>query len=783
MMHKTFLAFVFQLVLCAGLAAQQQYYSVKFPDDRTVIGCGAMPDTSDMPIIDAWGNCNFSVGVSVKDQVFNLNATGGCKKILRTWKLIWWCDYNPNWPAPNSVPNPADTDIGPTVIGDNINHGYLQYTQVIKVIDNVPPVFLNCPDAPVLFCDYTNNDPNQYGNRCEGPINLHVQVTDVCSKTDIGLTYRLYLDLDGNGSMETFRTSSAPDAWPIETTISGDTVTGKIKVPVGVGLPYGRHKVEWIASDGCGNQAICKYDFDVKDCKAPTIVCLNGLSVNIMPTGMITIWATDFIQYLSDNCTPNDLIKVGIRKAGTGSGFPDFVTSVTFDCNELGQQFVEVWAIDANGNADFCLTYINVQDHFGACVPNGPVSGNILTENQLALAGAKVQLKSNLPSIPQQVLGTTNAQGKFEFPAAPGTCNYSIIPQLDTLPLLGVNTLDLLLSDWHISGQQALTSPYKIIAADANRDGLVDATDLDALGNLILGTSNTFPNNAAWRFVPTGYTFPVPQAPLSNVFPEKISTTCPAPSGQNHHFVAIKTGDVDGSVVPTFTGNADDRAGEGEVATFYMPNQRYVTGEYVTATLYTPDLSTMLGFQFTLNIDPARLELVAVNSELNQRMATYTGQNRVTASWYTRPGEDAGERPVFTFVFKALQNSSLKQAIQFSSSITKAEAYNPGRQLMGVDIRFDKSAPSINFARLMPVSPNPTSETAIKAAFYLPESGAVTLSLSDMNGSAVSEQSGYYEAGWHQVDMSATGRTTGMYFLRLQSPFGSETQRVMIQRP
>jgi hypothetical protein len=199
--------------------------------------------------------------------------------------------------------------------------------------------------------------------------------------------------------------------------------------------------------------------------------------------------------------------------------------------------------------------------------------------------------------------------------------------------------------------------------------------------------------------------------------------------------------------------------------------------------LYTPDLSMMLGFQFTLNIDPARLELVSVNSELNQRMATYTGQNRVTASWYTRPGEDSGERPVLTFVFKALQNSSLKQAIRFNSSITKAEAYNPGRQLMGVDIRFDKAVPSVNFARLMPVSPNPTSETAIKAAFYLPESGAVTLSLSDLNGSAVSELSGYYEAGWHQVDMSATGRTTGMYFLRLQSPFGSETQRVMIQRP
>ena len=208
-MLKTILAFAVQVLLCANSSAQQQYYSVKFPDDRTVIGCGASADTSDYPIIQNIGNCSFNVGISVKDQVFNLNATGGCKKILRTWKLIWWCDYNPNWPAPTYIANPGNTDIGPTIIGDSNNHGYLEYVQIIKIIDNGAPIFLNCPDTPILFCDNTNNDPAQYGSRCEGPVNLNVKVTDLCSKSDITITYRLYLDLDGDGTMETFRTSSA----------------------------------------------------------------------------------------------------------------------------------------------------------------------------------------------------------------------------------------------------------------------------------------------------------------------------------------------------------------------------------------------------------------------------------------------------------------------------------------------------------------------------------------------------------------------------------------------
>jgi hypothetical protein len=37
-------------------------------------------------------------------------------------------------------------------------------------------------------------------------------------------------------------------------------------------------------------RTICEYTFVVKDCKKPTVVCINGLSVNIMPTKMITLW-------------------------------------------------------------------------------------------------------------------------------------------------------------------------------------------------------------------------------------------------------------------------------------------------------------------------------------------------------------------------------------------------------------------------------------------------------------------------------------------------------------
>lgn len=772
------LALVLQISWLTALTAQQNYYSVKFPDDRAIISCGGTADTI-WPEITYYGNCSFNVGISVKDQVFNLNNTGGCKKILRTWKLLWWCDYNPNWPGPTYIDNPGNTDIGPTVMGNSINHGYLQYTQVIKIIDNVPPVYLNCPTSPVLFCDYTNNDPAQYGTRCEGQVNLKMKVTDLCSKSDLIVTYRLYLDLDGNGSMETFRSSSAPGAWPIEKTIVNDTVSAKIVLPTGVGLPYGKHKIEWITNDRCGNEALCKYEFEVRDCKPPTVVCMNGLSINIMQTGMITLWDTDFLQYTSDNCTPTAQIKIGIRKAGTGTGFPTDSHSVTFDCNEIGKQFVEIWAVDAYGNADYCTTFVIVQDNIGACTPPGPVSGNVATDQQQAVSGAKILLKSNLVAIPNHSNGTSDAQGNFAFAGAPGTCNYSIIPSLDTLPILGVNTLDVLLTELHISGQAPLANPYRIIAADVNHDGLVNAADLDAMNNLIVGTANTFPNNKAWRFVPSNFVFPNPAQPLAASFPEKISTTCPVNTGLSKNFTAIKTGDVDGSALTSSRG-------EDWVA-FYAEKQRYYAGDLVEVAIMVPEMSNLAGFQFTLEADPSYLALQSVSpGTISTRLGISLDQNRVAASWYST-SPLAGEQIVLVLKFTALQAGTLTQVLQMNSAIAQSEAYNQSLKSALAVLQFNQAGERTETllssdklsAQLFPISPNPTAGP-VMAAFSLPEAGHATLVLSDLNGRVVATQNGYFEKGNHRVEMQV--EESGLFFLNFQSASGTAVQRVVVRR-
>ncbi len=780
-MRTIFLLFALQLIALTALSGQD-YYTVKFPDDVTVVGCGAQADVT-WPEITKTGYCGFNVGVSMSDMVFTLNASGGCKKILRTWKLLWWCDYNPNWAFPTYIENPGYTNVGATAVGNAFNHGYLQYVQVIKILDNNPPVFLNCPTTTPIFCDYTNNDPLQFNNgvdRCEGPVNLNVKVTDVCSKSDIGITYRLFLDLDGDGIMETYRSSADIGAWPIERTVTADTVFAKIKLPAGVGLPYGNHKVEWIASDGCGNQSICKYDFIVKDCKPPTVACFNGLSINIMPSGMITIWASDFLKQTYDNCTPTPEIKIGLRKANTGVGFPSNSPSLTFDCNEIGTNLIELWAADAYGNADYCSTYLIVQDPFGACTPPGPLTGNIHTDQLQMLAGVKMQLKSNLNvPVPQQAHGLTDNQGNFQFAAAPGTCNYTLKPSLDTLPQLGVTTLDALLIARYIAGQDTLLNPYRIIAADVNHDGKVTSADVDSLTNVVTGISPKFYGNTAWRFVPAAFTFPAPKNPLASPFPEAIKTVCPMTNGQNQHFMAIKTGDVDGSLTLNSLTAADNRTKSG-AAYFRLPNRSFTAGETVTVEVYTPDLTQVQGFQLGLVADPRLLTLQSVIPGLvpTQALGVFPTQNRAVASWQSTASYNGTIQRAFTLTFQAMQNGTVQEALTLDAKIA-AEAYDRELQTKNVALQFEQPTVIQERAIFYPVAPNPTTGP-IHASYWLPTAGLVTLTLTDINGRLIQTTTKDQEAGYQQTELLCV--ESGVLFLHLQWPGGAEVQRVVVQK-
>lgn len=856
-----------------------QNYFIKFPNDVIVTQCDGSGNYG-QPVFFGGQDCEL-LGISHEDQVFTV-VPDACFKIERTWTIINWCTYNPNGDCiivPNPEPNPNSlsplnlpgpvvsacgtpapwnatiVSVAPGQPATNFctfwqaNANCYKYKQIIKIIDNQKPVISNCPASPVEFCDLTANNPQLWNQSywwdavhslhdlCEGPADLTITATDSCSGANINFSYLLFLDLDGDGSMETVVNSNDLPTTPgivnfgnagninysggtqrvfdgrpvsdnlkyrfaLHQTVSGNSRTasvqwktqGQLPTPAnpfgqpGIvpELPYGTHKIKWQVSDGCGNEQTCEYIFTIKDCKAPTVVCIHGLSVNIMPTGMITLWATDFLQYAEDNCTPPtptvpgpNQLKFAIRKAGQGSGFPvdalgNPIADVTFTCAELGSQFVELWAQDAAGNADYCLTEIIVQDNNDNCSPGSPkIAGFLKTEMNEPLEGATVNLQGLPPNggAPVDMTYMTDDSGLFSFNnVLPMGSDYTLTPLMDDNPLNGVSTFDLVLISRHILGLEPFNSPYKTIAADANKSNSVTTFDIVEIRKLILGLYDELPNNTSWRFVDKKYTFPNPANPFQEQFPEIVSVSNMQTSSFNHDFVSIKVGDVNASAIANSLMSADDRTS----STLYFDlDDRWVNvGEEIEVNFKAAE--RMAGYQFTLNT--RGLDVVAVVP--GDRMTA----NNFAVFHDALTASVDGDAGAFGVRFRATQSGALSQMLAFSHRITRAEAYNEQGERSEVALRFSGQQGSVvagaEFELLQNV-PNPVSSTTY-ISFNLPEAAEATLTISNAEGRIVKMVKGAFAKGLNTVALHRADLAAGILFYQLDTPTHSATKKMVV---
>src|SRR5690606_16217771 len=154
---------------------------------------------------------------------------------------------------------------------------------------------------------------------------------------------------------------------------------------------------------------------------------------------------------------------------------PDITnTCQIFDCDDvLVNPTVQIWVTDIYGNQDYCETILIVQDNMGACNnATGPtIAGAIATEGNQGVEGVDVQVNGGLFS------AMADLSGDFTFNGLPAGGDYTVAPMLDENPGNGVTTYDLVLISRHILGIQTLNSPYKVIAADANKSNSVTTLD------------------------------------------------------------------------------------------------------------------------------------------------------------------------------------------------------------------------------------------------------------------------------------------------------------------
>ncbi len=700
--------------------------------------------------------------------------------------------------------------------------------------------FSVCEDS-LQLCDFTANNADlwnqpywldpQTGLRdlSDDQIDFSITATDSCGIGWDQIYYILYLDLDGDGqTMESWVSNQNPttpgtvtyfnpgfvggterifDGRPvtldhkyqfaIDTIQQGNRVTAFVRwnttaapgVFVNPEIPPGHHKIKWFFLNAT-SQITCETFFDIKDCKKPTVVCLNGLSVNVMPTGFVQLWAVDFLQYGEDNATPSNRLQYAIRRSNTGTGFPldgdGFpLQSVTFNCDELGTQPVELWVRDLAGNADYCETYVNVQDNIGNC--NGADAINLVVcvkrscdDSVVSDVAINITTSTNVtpPSSFFALMDNPSGCWDTQIPGPNTPASVSVMPIKEDGPVNGVTTFDLVKIHRHILAVEPL-STFEIIAADVNKSNSVTLYDILELRQLILGIYAELPNNTAWRFLSSDNVFPNPYNPFQSALVEEvIIENVVFDSTYTANFVAIKVGDVNCSANPGAVAPSEDR--RSSVLTF--PDAVLAPGETIALPLTFSEAGDWLAMEAGLLYDPQQLAIEAIVPgvllDLEKSSFAEPTTGVLNMAWYTAEPQAvaAGDR-LYTLYLRALQPLQLSEALKWSDRSSNSTrqissiGYDALEARIALELAFrGQEAPGMSDQTIVfPVQPNPTSGKA-HIPLRLAQAETVRLTLSDTAGKIILEQEQVLSEGVQVLEIPADiAVKSGMFFWTIQA--------------
>ncbi len=679
-----------------------------------------------------------NIHISHEDQVLTLNpSTDACLKVKRTWTLVDWCLYDET--------NGAD--------------GIWTRIQIIKVTDGESPeIVSSCEDVHV----YADGD-------CQAQVHLEVTVDDNCTYgsdiTTLLVTYNIDVYNDGDASND----------------ING-TGTGLWEV-----LPSGYHTVTWTASDACGNVGdTCTQTVTVVGDDPPSAICLASIVWSLNPSGIATVWASDFDLKSEGGCGTDSELTFSFTHPDNGIN-----QSIEFDCDDIlngviANIQIEIWVIDQNGVYESCYATLILQDNHDVCEDagygRGIVQGKVITENNEGLMDTEVELHDMGES--DMAMNMTANDGEYLFEDVVFNGNYMVSPKRDDDPLNGVTTLDMLNIQKHILGVKTLDSPYKMIAADVNRSENITSIDLVEIRKLILGIYDEFPHTDSWTFIYANHTFADPSQPWD--FAEEHYLNEMYQDEMNIDFYGVKMGDVNGSVSVEGLVDGDVQLRSSDAIVLSYSDAQIVAGESISVPFVAEESYYLEGMQFTLNFDADKFEYKAIEGAKLALYDNNVGTNRVASGIITLSYDDyrginiKKGATLFNVELIAKQSTNLSNAFSISSDITKAEAYGESDEILQIVLESQKDGNDIGQIKLFQNQPNPFgNETSI--GFYLPNASEINFEILTTDGKVLYRVNDAFEKGHHNITIDASRfANKGVMLYKLESGNFTDTKKMIL---
>ena len=703
------------------------------------------------------------IGVNFEDQ--SLAGIEACRKVVRKWTIIDWCTWDPNqsniddendsfdtftpiddeWLGADQFLTDARTTEGeaceicekPSGEQDFIYFrydrvdvdGYYTFDQVIKILDFDDPI-ITAPDTVTISIVGGATSKDDDFDECFASDIVAANAIDLCGGAEIDAS-------DASWIIEVYQLG--PDGSIL---IDTDDATGTVaQTNTQVGRSGDVHLIRWLVRDGCGNIGRAETFVLFVEDKKPTPICIATLSTATMNSdGISTIWAADFDAGSFDNCSEVDLF----FKDDEGN----FTPSLTFECGDLeggvNETFtLELFAVDALGNHDFCNVDLRVDDFNDNCpdLNNTTSEVSVVAGAIQTIAGDRVEdVEVALDYGPNFM---TEVNGDYMFQDLTFD-DFEISANRDDDHINGVTALDLVLIQRHLLGLTRLDDPYKIIAADINSDGRVSALDMVDLRRLILGTIDEFPSNSSWRFVVANQQFPDPTSPFP--FTEVISIRDFDGQEMSQNFIAIKIGDINTNAIANSLQRADNRSA-GRLS-FVIEDRQMSAGEIAEVSVRARNFEDIMAYQHTLRLEGLELvNLISGDIDVDETMLGVHEGGLLTTTW-TMPYGVSTDQVLYTMTIMATEDIKLSEGISISSDITESKAYRTNQTSLDIEVLFE-NAGSLGVALDQNV-PNPFDDVTT-IGFDLPESGFATLSVYDVTGQKIYEHASSYAAGSHQV--------------------------------
>lgn len=666
--------------------------SSRYPRDTTINGClqTISPAYTGSPdLIDT--SC--SQIISSYEDTYFYNVNNACAKIIRDWIVLDWCQF--------STSNPSV--------------GRWTKSQVIVVKNNTAPEFINTP-LDTTICSH--------GTTCTDRITLTAFAEDDCTPAaNLDWFYEFYRHTEDNTPSQTGTKSSFSQT-----------------------LSPGRYKIKFTVSDGCKNYKSQTTTFEVVDCVAPNISCSSPQAPFMLDnTGQVEISLNDLNFIAIDNCTSPEALQYSFS--------PGEQTSLLrFNCSDIvnGQSRnvpLSVYVSDQNGNQSACSISVVIADNGSnicqdttVTVPPGGTlvaQGLITTEELESVADVMVSITG--PN-GQSKSVMTDDNGKYLFSNLINNSDYTVNFSKGGDINDGMTTLDLLYIQRHILGLRVLDSPYKVIAADIDNNGLISGADLVKMRRMITGIDKDLSNGQKiWRFINYTHRFDNPYRPFP--FPESVVVNKTNNNLTEANMMAIKIGDVNGSNKISSGLKAKGRSASSIVFSLVRPVQS--TDQTVTVPVYSNAFYKATGLEFFIDLGDAHATISSGQITIAEDNYHQDKNGMLRFSW-TEPYEGLSLSPEAPLFFINIDLSATQKSIKEVLNMNNLDPASAiiDAQLTEHNLTFqlvDSSNPDIEISgapKIISSTPNPFSISS-KIMYQVNQDEEVIIAIYDARGKQI----------------------------------------------